>query len=358
MLFELSQVDTQLKKIEEIPDTFFREIPNYTVFGYDLLPDWFPDEYGPRQDGLYAKANRFFTEIKNSGREADIILGYNSCKDIQGHCTDIHSIIFYCEQISQELQDSAKTFFTALYKSLDSNWLENYTGTNVLEYIRQFKRQNNVFLCPLCGNEPIKSTKYESRSALDHWFSKAKYPLTSVHLNNLLPMGEGCNRPSVKGEKEIVWTDDNRISRQEFQYPFLWNGDLNISLSCLREPANGVNDFGEWRFNFVGINAIHQDLIDKWNTFFRIGLRWIDDTLLEFIETWTYYFSLFINEQVIQTDVETEYIQLLTAFKNAKTDFDLNPLSRVQWFFLDFIINRATAPLFESYKQEVIKLTR
>ncbi|WP_111709145.1 hypothetical protein [Lutibacter citreus] len=356
MITEINQVDSNLKRIEEIPDTFFKEVPNYSIFGYELLPDWFKDKYGNRQDGLYKKAKLFFIEIKKSKKEEDIIAGYTNSKNISEHCKDVNSTLFYCEKIDPNLFDTAKNFFIALYSSLDSDWLNKCTETKVLEYLKSFKRINRLHICPVCHNEPFKSNKYENRGALDHWLCKSKYPLTSVHFNNLIPLGDGCNCSKVKGEKEIIWTDDKRSKRQSFMHPYSWNGELEISLICLREPTPKVDDFGDWKFNFKGQDANHQDLIDKWNNFFKISDRWIEETLIPFIENWTgLFYDYILAEEII--DIDNDYDQALKSFKNSIIGFYLIPYARVHWFFLDFIINKASVSLYDSYKTELMKLS-
>ncbi|SFS44101.1 hypothetical protein SAMN04487906_0493 [Zhouia amylolytica] len=354
MLYPINQIPTELSRIEEIPDTFFANIAANQDFGYDLLPDWFKDEYGPlRARGLYKKAEDFFNAIKASGRENDIINGYNSNKKIENHCFNVSSILFYLESIDHNLSRTGKSFFDGLFDNLDKDWFTNYTNTNVLEYLKDFKESNEFYLCPVCANETIKSNIYEARGALDHWFCKAKYPLTAVCWSNLTPLGEGCNRSPVKGQNEIVYTDNNRTGRQIFQYPFTYLGDVEISLNCLREPGNGINDFGEWEFEFTGENANHQSLLDTWNAFFRISNRWVEETLIEFIQTWVKLFSKFIVSEGVEDDWENNYDDYLETYRNSKVAFNLIPGERIHWFFLNFIINNASEALYKGYKEQV-----
>jgi hypothetical protein len=357
MLHPITQIESELSRIEEIPDVFFANIAAYQDFGYELLPDWFEDEYGPLQArGLYKKAEDFFTAIKASGRENDIIDGYNTNKEIENHCSNIGSILFYLESISQNLFFTGKTFFEGLFDNLDKGWLKNFANTSVLEYLNNFKKENEFYLCPVCANETIKSNKYEARGALDHWFCKAKYPLTAVCWDNLTPLGDGCNRSPIKGQDEIVYTDNNRVARQVFQYPFTFLGEVTISLNCLREPGNSVNDFGEWQFEFTGQNANHQTKLDTWNSFFEISNRWVEETLIEFIQTWTKQFSKFVINEGVNENLELNYNDLLQSYRNSKVGFNLIPGERVHWFLLDFIINNGSEALYDGYKQQVITL--
>lgn len=353
MIFQLEQVNTNLRQIEDIPNTFFQNIQAYPNFGYELFPAWFQSAFGNRQDGLYAKGKRLFDVIKNSGRENEIVAGYYFSNDIESNCLNLDSVLFYCESISEELFTAAKDFFHHLYKSLDSEWVKGFTDSNVNNYIKEFKKLNKVFVCPICGNEKIKSSHFEARAALDHWFCKAKYPFTAVSWNNLFPLGEGCNRPPVKGENEIVWIDNERSTRQTFLYPFNWLGEIQISLECIEEPSIGNLTNGSWKFSFIGNNANHQDLINKWDVFFGINNRWIDETLYEFIETWTDTFAFYLIKENNIEDFDKEYNEKLLSFCNNRTSFNVNPQNRVEWYFLNYLIEKSTPELFNGYKKMV-----
>lgn len=353
MLFSITQVESNLRQIEEIPNVFFQNIQANQNFGYNLLPDWFVEFYGNRTDGLYNKANELFNAIKNSGRELDIVQGYSNMINIEAHCFDVNSYLFYCEDISPEIFRATSNFFEHLYKSFDRPWIKNKTQTSVLKYIKDFKSHNKVYVCPICGNEKIKSSQFEARAALDHWLCKAKYPFSSVSWNNLFPLGEGCNRPPVKGENELIWINNERSARQTFIYPFNWLGEIQISLICIEEPSIDNLTKGLWRFNFTGNNNIHQDLIDKWNVLFSINNRWIDETLNEFIETWIFTFVSFLLEEIEYAEFEIRYDEKLISFRNSRNSFNINPLNRVEWFFLNYLIEEASLELYNAYKEMV-----
>ncbi|MCL9807040.1 hypothetical protein NAT51_16010 [Flavobacterium amniphilum] len=355
MLFPLQQVDTNLQLIEEIPNAFFNNIVDADVFGYELFPAWFQEYYGNRQDGLYQKANNLFQIIKNSGRELEIVNGYWESLQINQHCLSVDTLLFYCEDISIELFTAAKKYFHHLYKTLDYDWFTDYSNTDIIKYIIEFKKSNRVFLCPICGNETITSNRFEARAALDHWFCKAKYPFSSVSWDNLFPLGEGCNRPPIKGENEIVWSENERVNRQIFFYPFNWLGNMQIEFECIEEPSIDNPTSGSWRFNFIGIDETHQILINKWDAFFRVNDRWINETLDVFIETWTQTFAEYLVLEINIEEFELKYNEKLLSFRNSKNKFNIYPNHRVEWFFLNFLINEATPELYNGYKTMVKK---
>lgn len=353
MLFKITQENSALIKIEEIPNAFFNNILTKDVFDYELFPTWFQMHFGNRKDGLYKKADKLFNEIKVSGREQEIVDGYLNSLSINEYCLDVNTILFYCENISIAVFNAAKEYFHYLYQSLDSDWFKNYSQTDVLSYITDFKNNNKVYLCPICGNEPVKSNRYEARAALDHWLCKSKYPFYSVNWSNLFPLGDGCNKAPVKGENEVLWIEKERITRRSFFYPFNWIDDMHISLICIEEPSIDTNPKGLWKFNFIGVDSNHQDLIDKWNVFFHINDRWIAETLHEFLETWTVSFANYLQHEIDYDNSDVMYAKKLFSFCNARMDFNVNPQHRVQWYFLNYLLNEGSAELFDAYKEMV-----
>jgi hypothetical protein len=354
MLFNINQINTRLARIEEIPNTFFENLPDHDEFGYELLPDWFQGAYGNLiARGLYAKAERLFNAIKATDQENEIRQGYTRVLMVEEHCSNVDSILYYCDDYGEELRESIKEFFDELYKCLDKPWFKRFTRTNVIDYLREFKSLNSVFICPICGNEIIKSNPYEARASLDHWQCKSKYQLSSVYWQNLVPMGEGCNKAPVKGANEVFWTNNDRTLRQTFFYPYTWNGEINIGFNCRSEP-NEDDLIGDWEFSFIGQSQEHQDLIDKWNKFFRINDRWRSETLKEYLEVWYQLLAQYIITEGHKEDVNVHYRELLSSYRNSKNDFNLNPVSRVHWLFLNYLVEEAPEPLYESYKTLVI----
>jgi hypothetical protein len=351
MLSPLEQVQNcELSMMEEIPDTFFGAIEANADYGFHLFPNWFEEERGLRRDGLYALGQTLFNLIKGSGREADIVLWYEEYKNIEEHSQNTATVINYLTGISQDLHDAARKFFTKLYNSFDSQWFTNYTNSSVKKYIGEFKRSNDVYVCPICFSESITHGKKEARSALDHWFCKAKYPFLGVYLNNLIPMGNGCNNPPRKGEHELIYTDDTRAQRQEFYYPYVYGGVVTVGLRCLREPNDIDEDFGDWLFEFTGVDAPHQLLVNRWNSFFEISDRWIENILEVYILSWTKEVKNMLLGENLDIDNDDSYNQAIRLLQISKGEFTISHTNRVEWFFLGFLLNGASEGLYEGYR--------
>jgi hypothetical protein len=354
MLFALNQVQNcNLELMEEIPDAFFNSIETSADYGFHMFPAWFKTERGAQTNGLYGEGLNLFNLIKASGREADIVKWYTDYKNIDQHSRDTTTTVNYLTAISQELHDAAKTFFSSLYKAFDSFWFTEYANIDVRKYIRDFKKTNDVYFCPICGVETIPHGSREARSALDHWFCKAKYPFLGVYLNNLIPMGAGCNNPPRKGEKELIYTDNSRSKRQEFYYPFVYDGEVEVILKCLREPTNIEDDCGEWVFQFKGVNAEHQALIDRWSSFFEISARWIEEVLELYVLSWTNEVVNVIRESQLEIDNESSYRKAIEFLQSTKKELHTSPFNRVQWHFLEFMLTTASVGLFEAYRSIV-----
>ena len=64
------------------------------------------------------------------------------------------------------------------------------------DFVEQFRKLNGLEVCVFCGG-PLGNPK------VDHWVSKAKYPLLSIAPHNLTPICHRCNEPPCKGTKDV-----------------------------------------------------------------------------------------------------------------------------------------------------------
>jgi len=81
-------------------------------------------------------------------------------------------------------------------------------GWSALRFIESL----GVRYCPYCNAETVYSIKFEkgspikiARSALDHYFSKSKYPFLAISLCNLVPSCTRCNT-NIKRDRELDYT--------------------------------------------------------------------------------------------------------------------------------------------------------
>lgn len=67
-----------------------------------------------------------------------------------------------------------------------------------------------VTVCPYCNRQRIDTVEEITRPQLDHFFYKAKYPILSLSLYNLIPSCSNCNNKKR----------DNDFNIKDYLYPF------------------------------------------------------------------------------------------------------------------------------------------
>ena len=82
--------------------------------------------------------------------------------------------------------------------------------SNKQEFIYKFVQSMNVQVCPYCNRNYIsvvvdKSAGFKTRSELDHFFNKSKYPYLAVSMRNLVPSCHVCNLSKHAEDKNILY---------------------------------------------------------------------------------------------------------------------------------------------------------
>ncbi|WP_430493544.1 HNH endonuclease, partial [Paenibacillus ottowii] len=89
---------------------------------------------------------------------------------------DIFIELFY-----QKLFDNAK-----IWGIIDSH----STTFSRQIFHENFKRENNIYICPYCDTDTIIS---DGNIVIEHFIPKSDYPFVSMHPNNLMSSCYGCN---------------------------------------------------------------------------------------------------------------------------------------------------------------------
>ncbi|PIH03105.1 hypothetical protein [Clostridium combesii] len=86
-----------------------------------------------------------------------------------------------------------QSFFTdnRIWCEINSQ-LSNY---NRLEFHHNFKKENDMSICPYCDIDTITS---DGNVIIEHYMPKDKYPFLAMHPNNLISACYGCNGPHGK----------------------------------------------------------------------------------------------------------------------------------------------------------------
>jgi hypothetical protein len=142
-------------------------------------------------------------------------------------------------------------------------------------HFRELSIASGLTVCPFCGLYDLKPIFSDGRNAYDHYFSKSKYPFTSVNFRNLVPICDECNSSSYKGSNDIIYfknKKDERHRRKAF-YPFSDNiPDITVSFSLESEPDSWQDLTPE--NILLSVECAEEDRKEQWVSVFGIGTRY------------------------------------------------------------------------------------
>lgn len=70
------------------------------------------------------------------------------------------------------------------------------TGVTYASFVKEFKYIHGNQICVICGS-------HLGAAQVDHWITKAYYPLLSIAPDNMLPICNECNQAPQKGQKHV-----------------------------------------------------------------------------------------------------------------------------------------------------------
>lgn len=103
----------------------------------------------------------------------------------------------------------------------------------------QFISNSGLEICPYCGNEKVQESN-RTKTELDHFLPKRKYPLFAVCYYNLIPSCDFCNKADHKGQLSPIDEINNGLNVQN---PYIFNPSivrfhLGITDANVYEPEN------------------------------------------------------------------------------------------------------------------------
>lgn len=180
---------------------------------------------------------------------------------------------------------------------------------------------NVKHVCPFCGIEYFDAPD-GPREDLDHYLVKSKYPFAAANLQNLVPMGEKCNKKYKKAQD--ILRDEHGIRRVAF-YPYATSG-VQVSLLNSQPFAGTDGRLPQWNIEFLP----QSPECDTWDAVFKIRTRYRRDVLDEKFFDWLGAFSDWVRNSrhangigdVNQVaDVLRDYLEVLTSLRLAGCDF-------------------------------------
>lgn len=125
-------------------------------------------------------------------------------------------------------------------------------------------------VCPFCGCECFDAPE-APREDLDHYLLKSIYPFAAANLNNLVPMGQKCNK-NYKHDQDLLRTHAG-VRRSSF-YPFAAHS-TKISLDSSVPFGGGNWQMPSWKIDFHP----NSPECTTWDDVFHVRERLIRDVL-------------------------------------------------------------------------------
>ncbi|GAC16532.1 hypothetical protein [Aliiglaciecola lipolytica] len=177
--------------------------------------------------------------------------------------------------MSDSCRESLKSLCTHLYcatKDLVPIVIAS-GGINITDHFNGYRAQLvNGNICKACGMKelaPFRAAVTDGeqwRADYDHQLCKSKYPIFSVHPDNLIPLCDVCNQDAKKAKD--LFRHKNGTDRLAF-YPFTEDaqGLIEIEIENLRDPEPTIN------VNWNTQDGVLLDKLNTWDEVYEIRSR-------------------------------------------------------------------------------------
>lgn len=346
MITRLQRLTTGLSIIQEIPETFFREIENSAAFGDHLFPAWANTVFAPTS--LKSKFQAVYVKYKaiTVKTTRDKVVGaFTHCNQIENLCTNqVGTIIIELEDLPDSIRSELDILFLHLYNSaINYHAFETHVSHTLKQAIDSFIRNNGIAVCPFCGLEGFLNIEGQSRIALDHWLCKGLFPMAAVNFDNLFPIGHDCNSRATKGSKNILIDSPETKNRVKAYYPYLNHGGVQSTFQFVNEPSiKGISE-ADWNYSITPANPADQDIFDSWTSIMNISTRYLDYFRKNVFLMWEADYKRFIEEDHDIVHAQT-IEELRSNFRIWKAAFPIKGRagSILYRAFIDYLINDAS----------------
>ena len=157
--------------------------------------------------------------------------------------------------LPQACFEPLKTITTHLYcATKDLQGVLNVVGgVDIKAHFESFRaREVNGNICKSCGMEELAVFRSalpkgaQWRADYDHQLCKSKYPIFSVHPDNLIPLCSVCNQDAKKG-KDLFITSLNQTRHAFYPIKESAHSFVDIEVDLLRDPEPEITV--EWATN-------------------------------------------------------------------------------------------------------------
>lgn len=343
MIKSLHKISSPIIAMQEIPNTFFRSIEVSVAFGDHLFPNWFNNVFGQVLKDKFEVVYNQYKLIVSPFERQRVIEAFEHGNKIQLLCENhIGTSCIRISDLPVGIRKPIENALIHLYNSLDNLKFENQVNEKLLDVLDTFTINNDIEVCPFCGIEGFINVEGEPRQTLDHWLYKDDYPFAAANFDNLMPIGDKCNRRPAKGTKDVLFNDDKTARVVSF-YPYKAHGGINITFRFINEPNSTNIDDNDWELSIEPNLPAEQDIFDSWNSTFNIVIRYNDFVKKRIIPKWEDDYRGFIqddheiNHAIDLADFK-EKLKLWKATFKTKSD----PRAILYRTFADYLILHAS----------------
>lgn len=360
MITKLEKVNTRIAILHNIPKKFFKELEGSTFFGDHLFPAWTNEVF--RASDLKLKFERVYNnykEIHSISERYKIIDAFHSSNQVEKLCCNDASVsMIKLEELPISIQSEIKNLFIYLYENALDYWkFKEFVNDSIKKTVDRFISKNKLqVVCPFCGLETYLNLEGQSRLPLDHWLNKGSFPMASINLNNLVPIGKDCNDGGVKGSKNIL-IDSTTNNRIVAYYPFLNHLGVETNFNYVNEPKDDEILDSDWEINIIPKNPAETPVLKSWMNTMNIQTRYNSYFKKNILSMWEEDYKDFVNDPDNELKHANTTEELKRNFIKWRGNFILNgrPGSIVYRAFIDYLINRASETylhgLYENFKR-------
>ncbi|WP_111709142.1 hypothetical protein [Lutibacter citreus] len=222
----------------------------------------------------------------NQGDRNRFILIFNQTNDVRTQFANPNTAI-RLPNYPNGLKKSSKALFLNLYEKI----LNKY---GIKDHYKKVYKEKRDSWCPFCGMEKFISFN-RFKQDYDHLLYKAVYPVASINMYNLVPMGIKCNRIHKK-TKDLLMDDKGNYRSAVNPYFDIIQPRFDLKGSNMSsDPLKRI-----WKVNITP----NSTEVKTWDNVFDITARCKEDFL----------------EKIDKSKHETECDKLINAFRIDKAN--------------------------------------
>lgn len=321
MLTNLQAFNTELRRLQEIPTTFFENLEASAVFDDSLFPAWINNAFAGTQIKLKFRAiYERYKAIADPLEREKIVSSFTNNNQILSLCRNQVGLQFIpLIDCHESIRNEIDTTFIYLYSTAINHPAFNaFVADNLREATDRFIQACGMQICPICGLEGYMNLDGQGRIALDHWLCKDIFPVSAVNFDNLFPLGDKCNGRPAKGDTNILV--DGHGARVVAYYPYLNHHSFSTTFTYNNEPSINPLTDADWNLSMTPNDPAEQILFDSWNSIFNIVQRYKAYFKKYVFPLWENDYKKFILESQIGhandiADLRTKFVIWRASFK-------------------------------------------